>query len=72
MEWFVNAIVAPYARRIGGQAAAVAVGVGLHAQYEQAAGAILAWLVITAAEMVASDRARKSVIAKAKTSWGRN
>lgn len=72
MKWFVEAIVAPYACRLGGQTAAVAVGVGLHAQYENAAGAIVAWLVITAAELIASDQARKSVAAKARDAWGRN
>lgn len=72
MQWLlqnvVSEVVAPAARRVGGQVAAVAVGLGLSGQHESALAAIVAWAIVSAAELVVSSKAR----AKLKTQWGRN
>lgn len=68
MKWLVQELVAPAARRLGGQVAAAAVALGLSAQHESALAAIVAWVVISGAELASSSAARR----KLKAQWGRN
>lgn len=72
MKWLVTEIVGPVARRLGGQGAAALVGVGMAQQHESAAAAIIAWAIVSAAEIFASHRNRAGLINQAKAAWGRN
>lgn len=72
MKWLVSEIVGPVARRVGGQASAALVAVGMAQQHEVAVGAAIAWAIVTGAELIASNKNRKAVFNAAKSAWGRN
>lgn len=72
MQWLVNEILGPVARRVGGQTAAALVALGMAAQHQQAVAAAVAWGIITLGEVVVSARGRGKLIEKAKQSWGKN
>ena len=67
-EWLLK----PVARRIGGQAGAFAVGLGMSEHYEAGLAGAIMWAVLAAAELGASALNRKKVIELARESWGRN
>lgn len=66
MRWFVNEMLGPVARRAGGQFAAALVAVGMAVEHEAAIAAVVAWAIVSAAEVLASSRNRKSIIAKVR------
>lgn len=72
MKWMPNEIVGHVARRVGGQAAAALVALGVAQEHENAVAALVAWVVISAVELAASSRNRRTFAEKAKTAWGRN
>lgn len=72
MQWMVSEIVAPFARRVGGQSAAALVALGMAGQHEAAVAAAIAWAVVSVAELAVSSRGRSTLKAKAREAWGRN
>ena len=72
MKWLTNELLAPVARRVGGQVAAALVGVGMAQQHESAVAAGVAWGVVTVAELVASHVSRKRRDREARENWGHN
>lgn len=72
MTWIVSEILGPAARRVGGQAAAALVALGMAHEHESAVAAVVAWLIVSAGELLVSSRGRKSLAEKAKLGWGRN
>lgn len=72
MEWLVVNAIRPVASRLGGQVAALLVGLGLAGQHEKAVAAAVAWVIVYAAEVMFSVKSRGKAIELAKKSWGRN
>lgn len=72
MEWLVSELLGPVARRVGGQAAAALVAVGLAQTHEVAVSAAVAWAIVTAGELAVSAKSRRALVNKAKQAWGRN
>ena len=72
MKWVTNELLAPVARRVGGQVSAALVGVGMAQQHENAVAAVVAWGVVTVVELVASHIARKRRDREARENWGHN
>lgn len=72
MQWMVKEVLGPVAGRVGGQVAAALVALGMAHQHENAVGAVVAWAIVSAAEVALSARNRKRLIEQAKNSWGRN
>ena len=72
MKWMVNEIVGPVARRVGGQAAAALVALGMAGQPEAAVAAAVAWGVVSVAELLASSRGRNKLIAKVRRTGSAN
>lgn len=72
MEWLKNQVLSPVARRVAGQAAAALVGLGMAQAHQHAVEALIAWVLISALEVAASDRNRRKVIDQAKAKWGQN
>jgi len=70
MKWLTNEILGPLARRVGGQAAAALVGVGMVQQHESAVAAVVAWALVSAVEMIASSRNRKAIADKVRRTGG--
>lgn len=70
--WLLNELLAPVARRVGGQGAAAAVGLGLAQQHEAAVAAAIAWAVLTVGELVASSRGRKKLVARVRRTGNPN
>ncbi len=68
MKWLVNEFLAPLGRRVGGQAAAALVALGMAQQHESAVAAAVAWGVVTLGEVAVSSRSRKALVGR----WGRN
>lgn len=64
--------MAPVARRLGGQAAAALVALGMAQAHENAVAAVVAWAVVTVAEAVFSTRSRAKLVDAARNNWGRN
>jgi len=72
MKWMVSEILGPVAGRIGGQVAAALVALGMAQVHENAVAAVVAWAVISVAEVAVSGLSRKRLIDKAKAAWGQN
>lgn len=72
MQWLLQEILGPLARRAGGQGAAALVALGMAQQHESAVAAVIAWGVVTVAEVFVSASSRKALVSKAKTTWGLN
>ncbi|MGR3624502.1 hypothetical protein [Pseudophaeobacter sp.] len=72
MKWVVSEILGPLARRVGGQAAAAAVALGMAQQHEAALAAIVAWAIVSVGEVAVSSRSRKALVKSAKDAWGQN
>lgn len=68
MEKAVSEVVAPAARRLGGQASAMLVGLGMAGAHQSAVAAAIAWAIISAAELVVSSASRKRFLKK----WGKS
>lgn len=72
MKWLiqnaVSEVVAPAARRVGGNLAALLVGLGMAGQHESAVAAAIAWAIVSAVELMLSAKART----KLKAQWGKN
>lgn len=67
MQWLVNELLAPVARRLGGQGAAALVALGMAEAHESAVAAAIAWIVVTAGEVAVSKRSRDHLIHRVKT-----
>ena len=67
MKWVLNEFLGPVARRLGGQGAAALVAVGMAQQHESAVAAVIAWAVVSAAELIASKRSRDHLVHRVKT-----
>lgn len=72
MNWLIQDLVRPVATRAGGQAGAFAVALGVAGEHQHAIAAVVAWGVLTLAEVLVSARARENLKAKAKSAWGKN
>lgn len=72
MKWLVSEILAPGARRLGGQAAAALVAVGMAQQHEAAISAVVAWGVVSVGELIISSRGRKKLIDKVRRTGSAN
>ncbi|MEM9578761.1 MAG: hypothetical protein AAF999_17330 [Pseudomonadota bacterium] len=72
MKWVLHEILAPVARRAGGQTAAALVALGLAQEHESAVAAAIAWAIITAGEVSASARSRNALYLKARQALGRD
>ena len=76
MEWLignaVHNVVAPLARRVGGQTSAFLVGVGMSSDNQAAVAAGIAWGIVTLAELAVSARGRAKLVNLARQSWGKN
>lgn len=72
MVWLLSEIIAPLGRRVGGQCAAALVALGMAQQHEDAVAAVVAWAVISVAEVAVSSRGRRVLAERAKNGWGLN
>jgi len=71
-QWLLTELLAPAARRAGGQAAAALVAVGMAQQHESAVAAVIAWAVVSLGEIVVSSRARGKLIDKVRRTGSAN
>ena len=71
LDWVVGEIVKRLARRWGGQAAAALVALSMDAQYESTAAAIIAWAIVSVAELAASAGNRKAIMKATAKAMGR-
>ncbi|AZV78274.1 hypothetical protein EBB79_10555 [Parasedimentitalea marina] len=72
MKWLTNEILGPLARRVGGQAGAALVALGVAQQHESAVAAVVAWAIVSVGELAVSSRGRKNLADTAKQAWGTN
>jgi anti-sigma factor RsiW len=72
MKWLVNEVLGPIARRVGGQAAAALVALGMAQVHENAVAAAIAWALLSAAEVGVSVASRKKLVKTVTKNWGRN
>ncbi len=71
-KWIVSELLGPVARRVGGQAAAALVALGMAQVHEGTVAAVVAWMFISVGEVIVSGRNRKAIFDKARDAWGRN
>jgi hypothetical protein len=67
MQWAVKELVSPLARRLGGQAAAALVALGMAQAHESAVAAAIAWVLANAVEVFVSKRSRDALVHRVKT-----
>lgn len=72
MQWLVKEVIGPLARRVGGQAAAALVALGMAQQHESAVAALVAYAIVSVGELTVSARSRKVLRDTVVKSWGRN
>lgn len=65
MNWMVQEVLGPVARRVGGNTAALLVGFGMSADLEVQVSAAIAWGVLFVGELIVSSRARSTLRRKA-------